>query len=97
MNALPACAAGLSSCYCPRVSFLSYQSGDTGRALLEFADAYPVDDRTKHHLSIHLANCWAGQAELEERLEWVEQHQTEIKAIAQINQEWIQAGQLCRV
>ena len=34
--------------YYPRVSFLSYQSGDTGRALLEFADAYPVDDRTNN-------------------------------------------------
>ena len=75
--------------YYPRVSFLSYQSGDSGRSMLEFADGHTIDQRTKHHLSIHLANC-AGEDKksFDDRLHWVETNQQQIKAIARILEDW---------
>ena len=69
--------------YYPRTSFLSYQSSDTGRALLEFADGYHIDDESRRVLAIHLANC-AGfdKVDFDTRINWTESNHQKILAVA---------------
>ena len=71
--------------YYPKVCFLSYQSNDTGKALLEFADGYEIDDYTRKHLAIHIANC-AGEdkKDYSARISWTESRHKEILAVAQM-------------
>ena len=61
----------------------SPQGTDYSKALLKFADEMPVDGRTKHYLSIELANN-AGMDKLNfnDRLQWTHDNEHNIKLVA---------------
>jgi DNA-dependent RNA polymerase len=69
--------------YYPRTSFLSYQSSDTGRALLEFADGYLIDDHSRSIMAVHVANC-AGEDKCDyaTRINWTESRHNEMTCVA---------------
>ena len=61
----------------------SPQGPDYSKALLKFSDEQPVDGRTKHYLSIELANN-AGMDKLnfDKRLKWTKENESNIKLVA---------------
>jgi hypothetical protein len=61
----------------------SPQGSDFQKALLLFAKPKPIDDRSKFHMSIELANN-AGQdkCNFDDRLKWTESNQHNIKLVA---------------
>ena len=76
-------APDFRSRYYPRTSFLSYQSSDSGRALLEFAHGYEIDEHSRSVLAIHIAGC-AGEDKCDfgARIDWTESRHSEILAVA---------------
>lgn len=63
------------------------QGPDYMKALLHFAEAKPIDEESAPFLAIHLANTGAfdkiDKAPLEDRVQWVYDHEEEILAYAQ--------------
>ena len=62
-----------------RVPFISFQSNDSGRYLIRFADATKVDDRTEHWFKVGISNaggndklCW------DKRIQWFDKYREEI-------------------
>ena len=86
--------------YTCRTSFLSYQSTDSGRALLEFAEPYQIssdDNDAKKHLAIHLANCIGlDKKSNSTRINWVEKNLQKIKAVANILNNWDEGFQILK-
>ena len=65
------------------ISILNPQSGNHVNALLQFSDGYPVDDRTRYWLSVHVATTKGFSKEtFEGRVAWVEANQREISLVA---------------
>jgi DNA-directed RNA polymerase len=65
------------------ISILNPQSGNHVSALLQFADGYPVDDRSRYWLSVHVATTKGFSKEtFEGRVAWVEANLKEITAVA---------------
>lgn len=60
------------------------QSDDLGRALLQFADGKPLDERGAYWLSIHLANLAGKEKEpLKSRAQWVNENEAQILNFAE--------------
>lgn len=67
----------------PLPTYVNPQSDDSGRALLEFAAGYPLGEEGAYWLAVHGANTFGfDKAVFDERVAWVEQHQTEIRGSA---------------
>ena len=65
------------------VSMLSPQSNDLGKALLQFAEGKRLGSTGAKWLKIHLANTFGvDKVSFEERLKWVEEHETHILMVA---------------
>ena len=66
-------------------NFLSPQSTDTGKALLEFADGDTIDTEEElHWLMVHGANVWGeDKVSLEDRVQWVKDNEWHIRKTAQ--------------
>lgn len=55
------------------------QADDTGKALLEFAEGKPLGENGGYWLAVHIANLFGvDKVSLDERVEWVQEHSTEI-------------------
>lgn len=69
--------------YCRCVTSPSPQGADYSKALLKFAVEHPLDNRSKHYLSIELANN-AGQDKLnfDQRLKWTAANEANITLVA---------------
>jgi len=63
----------------PPTSFLSPQGDDTSRALLEFADGFPLGEDGAYWLAVHIANCYGYDKEsFDNRVRWVEHNEQHI-------------------
>ncbi|MBY3320738.1 DNA-directed RNA polymerase [Rhizobium laguerreae] len=69
----------------PLPLYLTPQGNDLQRGLLTFANAVPIhDEEAAEWLAIHGAGCWGyDKVSLEERVQWVLEHEVEIIAAAQ--------------
>ncbi|MGO8639201.1 DNA-directed RNA polymerase, partial [Rhizobium ruizarguesonis] len=69
----------------PLPLYLTPQGNDLQRGLLTFANAVPIhDEEAAEWLAIHGAGCWGyDKVSLEERVQWVLEHEVEIIASAQ--------------
>lgn len=68
----------------PISQWLHPQGSDSVKGLLEFSEAKPIgEDQGPGWLAIHGANCFGvDKVSLEERIEWVEEHSTDIDRVA---------------
>lgn len=65
------------------ISILNPQSGNHINGLMEFADGYPVDEKTRHWLSVHVATTKGFSKEtFDGRVAWVDSHHKEITLVA---------------
>jgi DNA-directed RNA polymerase len=65
------------------ISILNPQSANHINGLMEFADGYPIDDKTEYWLSVHVATTKGFSKEtFEGRVEWVRNHHKEITLVA---------------
>lgn len=76
--------------------FLNPQGSDTSKGLLEFANGVAIDDdASASWLAIHGCNVWGNdKVSLEDRVEWVNDHEGMILAIAAdpySNKQWSEA------
>jgi DNA-directed RNA polymerase len=63
----------------PVATFLNPQGSDSDKALLQFADGYPLGENGARWLAIHGANTFGiDKVTFEERISWVEDHQEQI-------------------
>jgi DNA-directed RNA polymerase len=79
----------------PAPAVVNPQADDSGRALLEFANAAALGDDGAYYLAIHGANCFGiDKVPFADRVKWVEERQLEIEAVARDplgNQWWTDA------
>ena len=68
----------------PISQWLHPQGSDSVKGLLEFSEAKPIgSDQGPGWLAIHGANCFGvDKVSLEERIDWIEQHSTDIDRVA---------------
>lgn len=67
----------------PVPSFVSPQSDDIGRGLLEFADGKPLGEDGVAWLAVHVSNTWGfDKAPFEDRIQWVQDNEEDILAYA---------------
>lgn len=67
----------------PVTTFLNPQGSDSDKALLQFADGYPLGDNGARWLAIHGANTFGiDKVTFDERIQWVEDHQEQIREAA---------------
>ncbi|SMG43711.1 DNA-directed RNA polymerase [Paraburkholderia susongensis] len=63
----------------PVATFLNPQGSDSDKALLQFADGYPLGENGARWLAIHGANTFGiDKVAFEERVQWVEDHHDQI-------------------
>ena len=65
---------------------INHHDRDVRRAMLDFADAVPADDKeSQYWLRVHAANCWGNGVDKKpyrERVQWVEGHARQIQEAA---------------
>jgi len=67
----------------PMAAYLTPQSDDIGRGLLEFAEGKPLGEGGAFWLAAHIAGVWGvDKVTFEERVAWVQEHEEEIMASA---------------
>lgn len=67
----------------PMAAYLTPQSDDIGRGLLEFAEGKPLGETGAYWLAVHIAGVWGvDKVTFEERIAWVYEHEEEILASA---------------
>ena len=68
----------------PIQNFLHPQGSDTSRGLLEFATGKRLGEEGIYWLAVHGANCYGiDKVSLDERVQWVKDHEREILACAE--------------
>ena len=67
----------------PMAAYLTPQSDDIGRGLLEFAEGKPLGDTGAFWLAVHIAGVWGvDKVTFQERVDWVYEHEEELLASA---------------
>lgn len=67
----------------PHPQPLNHQGPDTCRAMLEFSHATPMNERGRHWLEIHTANCFGeDKMSLDDRQQWTRDHLPKIRRAA---------------